>query len=141
MRQKLNLVTLGVRDLAKSREFYQQGLGWKPSSASQESIVFFDLGGVALALYSREELAADATIAAAGTGFSGLTLAYNAKSEKEVDSVLKEARAAGAALVKAPPKVSWGGYSGYFADPDGHLWEVAWNPYLELDKKDALVLP
>ncbi|MEA4836507.1 MAG: VOC family protein, partial [Anaeromusa sp.] len=115
MRQKLNLVTLGVRDLAKSREFYQQGLGWKPSSASQESIVFFDLGGVALALYSREELAADATIAAAGTGFSGLTLAYNAKSEKEVDSVLKEARAAGAALVKAPQKVSWGGYSGYFA--------------------------
>ena len=75
MRQKLNLVTLGVRDLAKSREFYQKGLGWKPSSASQESIAFFDLGGVALALYSREELAADATIAAAGTGFSGLTAA------------------------------------------------------------------
>ena len=141
MRQKLTLVTLGVKDLDSSIEFYRDGLGWKPSSASQDSIVFFDLGGVGLALYPRDLLAEDATVSPAGTGFSGITLAHNAKSITEVDDVLHKAEQAGAKIIKKAQQVFWGGYSGYFADPDGYLWEVAWNPFLEFDEQNALIFP
>lgn len=141
MRQKLTLVTLGVTDLETSLKFYRDGLGWKPSGASQGSIVFFDLGGIGLSLYPRNLLAEDATISAQGTGFSGITLAHNTKSVEEVDAVLHQAEIAGAQIIKKAQKVFLGGYSGYFADPDGYLWEVAWNPFLDFDEKDALIFP
>lgn len=141
MRQKLSLVTLGVTDLNTSLGFYRDGLGWKLSSASNDDIAFFDLGGVVLALYPKTLLAEDANVSAEGTGFSGVTLAHNAKNMEEVDRVLGIAEQAGAKIIKKAQKVFWGGYSGYFADPDGYLWEVAWNPFFGFDEKDALVLP
>lgn len=141
MRQKLTLVTLGVNDLDISIKFYRDGLGWKPSKASQDSIVFFDLGGVGLSLYPRNLLAEDATVSSEGTGFSGITLAHNAKSIEEVDYVLHKAEQAGAKIIKKAQKVFWGGYSGYFSDPDGYLWEVAWNPSFEIDKKGSVIFP
>ena len=141
MRQKLSIVTLGVKDLKKSRNFYQDGLGWTPSRVSQDSIIFFDLGGVGLALFPVEELAKDAAVQSEKTGFSGITLAHNTKNIEEVDAVLQKAEQAGAKIIKQAQKASWGGYSGYFADIDGHLWEVAWNPFIEFDAKDALIFP
>jgi catechol 2,3-dioxygenase-like lactoylglutathione lyase family enzyme len=135
------LVTLGVKDLPAAIEFYRDGLGWKPSSASENNIVFFDLGGVGLALYPKNLLAEDATVNPEGSGFTGITLAHNAKTMEEVDAVLAKAEQAGATIVKQAQKVFWGGYSGYFSDPDGYLWEVAWNPFIELDEKDALIWP
>ncbi len=141
MRPKLSIVTLGVTDLKQSLRFYRDGLGWKLSSASQEGIAFFPLGGIVLALYPREKLAEDATVEAAGHGFSGITLAHNTKSKDEVNEVLRTVAGVGGAIVKPAQEVFWGGYSGYFADPDGHLWEVAWNPFFEFDASDNLVLP
>ena len=125
MRQKLNIVTLGVEDLERSLKFYRDGLGWKPSSISNENIAFFSMGGVVLALYPREKLAEDVKTNSGGNGFSGITLAYNTKAEAEVDQVLEKVENLGATIVKKAEKVFWGGYSGYFADFDGHLWEVA----------------
>jgi catechol 2,3-dioxygenase-like lactoylglutathione lyase family enzyme len=141
MRPKINLITLGVRDFEKSVRFYEQGLGWKRSSASTDDMVVFPLGGVALSLYPRHLLAEDATVKDVSTGFSGLTLAHNTRSEKEVDDVLKNVESLGATIVKAAQKVFWGGYSGYFKDLDGHLFEVAYNPFWELNENDDLVLP
>lgn len=140
MRQKLNLITLGVTDLQKSISFYRDGLGWSPSKASEENIVFFNLGGVILALYPRHLLAEDAVVSAEGSGFSGVTLAHNAKSEEEVDQVFAQLEKQGAKIIKKPQKVFWGGYSGYFADPDGHLWEVAFNPFWSFDEEDNLMI-
>ena len=141
MRQKLNIVTLGVKDLQSSLKFYKDGLGWEPSSASTENIAFFQMGGVVFSLYPREKLAEDVKINSDGSGFSGITLAYNANVEAEVDEVLKKVESLGATIVKKAEKVFWGGYSGYFADFDGHLWEVAWNPFFKFDELDNLVLP
>ncbi len=141
MRQKLSVVTLGVKNFRRSLEFYQNGLGWKVSRASGDEIAFFPMGGIVLALYPHDELAKDATVAPEGNGFSGFTLAYNAKSQEEVDEVLHSAQTVGATIVKPAQKVFWGGYSGYFADPDGYLWEVAWNPEWPFDENDNLVLP
>ena len=141
MRQKLNIVTLGVKDLKRSLKLYKDGLGWEASSASTENIAFFQMGGVVLAIYPRDKLAEDAKISSEGVGFSGITLAYNAKEQLEVDEVLKKVESLGATIIKKAEKVFWGGYSGYFADFDGHLWEVAWNPFFEFDESDNLVLP
>jgi len=141
MRQKLNLITLGVRDFKKSLDFYEKGLGWKKSSASMEDLALFPLGGIVLGLYPRKLLAEDVTIDEKGTGFSGITISYNAKSEAEVDEVLKQVEKLGAEIIKPAQKVFWGGYSGYFKDPDGHLIEVAHNPFWELDENDNLKLP
>ncbi len=141
MRQKLSLVTLGVHDLQRSLSFYRDGLGWKLSSASAEDVAFFPMDGLVLALYPRDKLAEDATVDPMGNGFSGITLAYNAKSQAEVDQVLQTVQHLGAKIVKPAQKVFWGGYSGYFADPDGYLWEVAWNPDWPFDDHDNLVLP
>ncbi|HNX60385.1 MAG TPA: VOC family protein [Spirochaetota bacterium] len=140
MRQKFNVITLGVNDLARSLAFYEKGLGWKKSPASQETIAFFQLGGIVLSLYPREALAEDIPVKNDPTGFSGITVAYNAKSEKEVDEVLAEVEKLGAKILKPGQKVFWGGYSGYFADPDGHLIEVAYNPFLQFDANDNLIL-
>jgi hypothetical protein len=129
-----------VADLDRSRRFYGEGLGWKASSASQGDIVFYQLGGMALALYPREALAEDACVDAKGGGFSGVTLAYNVRAKDEVSALLAVAEAAGGKIMKPAQDVFWGGHSGYFADPDGHLWEVAWNPYSKLNDRGELVL-
>ena len=140
MRQKLNLITFGVINLEKSLEFYEKGLGWKKSPASTDDLALFPLGGMVLALYPRKLLAEDVTVSDTPTGFSGITISYNAKSEREVDDVLKEVEKLGAEIIKPAQKVFWGGYSGYFKDPDGHLIEVAFNPLWELDADDNLDL-
>ena len=127
MEQRLSLVTLGVTDVGRARRFYEDGLGWRRGN-DHEEVVFFQLGGMVLALWGREALAEDARLPGAGSGFGGIALAYNTRSREEVDAVLKEAEAAGATILKPAENTVWGGYSGYFADPDGHLWEVAWNP-------------
>jgi len=131
MEPRLSLVTLGVRDVARARAFYE-ALGFKAARASQESVTFLDAGGVVLALWGRAALAEDATVADSPPGFSGVALAHNARSETDVDKALNEAVAAGGKLIKPAGKTFWGGYAGYFADPDGHLWEVAYNPYFKL---------
>ena len=140
MNQNLHIVTLGVRDLEVSRKFYGETLGWKPSSASSEGITFFQAGGVVLALFPRDELARDAVIAPEGSGFSGFTLAYNARSEAEVDETIADLKSKGVRIVKEPQKVFWGGYSSYFADPDDNRWEVAYNPFFAFDENGHLKL-
>lgn len=129
MKPHLSLITLGIDDLARAKRFYRDGLGW-PVRFENESIVFLDLGGLALALYARHDLAADIGVDARdeGEGFRGMTLAHNVESPGAVDAVLREAAAAGATIVKPAERAFWGGYSGYFADPDGFYWEVAYNP-------------
>ncbi|HET7717628.1 MAG TPA: VOC family protein [Bauldia sp.] len=128
MDQRLSLVTLGVADLARARRFYEDGLGWKRGNDNAD-VAFYQLPGMILALWSRAALAEDAGVADSGAAFSGMALAFNARSREEVDAVLAEAVAAGATLVKAAHETFWGGYSGYFADPNNHLWEVAHNPF------------
>jgi catechol 2,3-dioxygenase-like lactoylglutathione lyase family enzyme len=140
MRQKLNLITLGVDDFQRSLAFYENGLGWKRSGKSMDDLALFPLGGIVLALHPRRELAADTTLPYQPTGFSGLTLSYNARSEKEVDEVLKRVAQLGATIVKPAQQVYWGGYSGYFKDLDGYVFEVAYNPFWELDENDNLKL-
>ena len=140
MDPRISLMTLGVTDLAKARAFYE-ALGWKASSASQPEVVFFQGNGLALALFGRQDLAKDAGLPDRPTGFAAISLAYNARSKGEVDQVFALADAAGAIAVKPPEDVFWGGYSGYFSDPDGHLWEIAWNPFFALDDKGNLSLP
>ncbi len=140
MEQRVSIITLGVSDLTRSREFYER-LGWHRSMAKSEGIVFFQAGGMALALYPRNELAKDANVASEGEGFRSFTLAYNARSREEVDSVLAEAKTAGAKIVKPSREAFWGGYSGYFSDPDGFLWEVAWNPFFSIEKYGDLRIP
>ena len=140
MKQHLHLVTLGVRDLEASRKFYTQTLGWKPSGAGNEGVVFIQAGGVVLSLYPREELAKDALVPSEGQGFAGFTLAYNTQSETEVDEVIRELKAKGVKILKEPQKVFWGGYSSYFADPDDNCWEVAYNPFFPFDENGNLKL-
>ena len=141
MQQRVSMMTLGVQDLPRSLQFYREGLGWKPASNSDDNIAFFPLGGIVLALYPRTKLAEDVAIEATGTGFSGITLSYNTKSREEVDAVLQLVKQLGETIVKPAQDVFWGGYSGYFADPDGHLWEVAWNPFWAFDASDRVILP
>ncbi len=140
MEQRVSLITLGVADLNRSREFYER-LGWRSSMAKAEGIVFFQLGGIAFSLYPRDELARDANIPSAGHGFCGITLAYNARTREEVDSVLAQAAGAGAKIVKPAEGAFWGGYSGYFSDPDGFLWEVAWNPSFQIAEDGSVRIP
>ena len=140
MNQHLHLLTLGVRDLERSRKFYTETLGWKPASASNDDVVFFQAGGVALGLYPREKLAEDALTSPEGGGFAGVTLAYNARSEGEVDEIIRDLAAKGVQIAKQPQKVFWGGYSSYFADPDGFHWEVAYNPFFPFDESGNLKL-
>lgn len=126
MDQRISLVTVGVRDLARARAFYEGGLGWTPAEAP-EGVVFYQLPGMAFALWGRDDLADDARTPVDGS-FSGIALATNQRDEAAVDRVLAEAEAAGGRILKPAERVFWGGYSGYFADPDGHVWEVAYNP-------------
>ncbi|MBV9469155.1 MAG: VOC family protein [Abitibacteriaceae bacterium] len=137
MEPRISLITLGVTDLARSTAFYRDGLGL-PTEGDYEGVTFFKLRGTWLSLYPRVALAADAgvpadgEVPAAGGAFPGFALAHNVSSKAAVDATLQQAQSAGARLVKLAQDAEWGGYSGYFADPDGYLWEVAWNPGLDL---------
>lgn len=136
MQARMSMITLGVDDLARSVNFYQDGLGF-PREGDEENVAFFRLNGTWLGLYGREALAEDAAVPAEGAGFNSFAIAHNVKSPAEVDEVLALAVSAGATLTKAAQKTFWGGYSGYFADPDGHLWEIAHNPFLWIGPEDG----
>jgi catechol 2,3-dioxygenase-like lactoylglutathione lyase family enzyme len=135
MQPRISMITLGVSDLAASVEFYEKGLGF-PRLESPPAVAFFTLNGTWLGLYGREALAEDAQVAAEGRGFGGFALAHNVSSEKEVDAVVAQAVKAGAVVTRKPQKVFWGGYSAYFKDPDGYLWEIAHNPFMWVGPAD-----
>ena len=139
MDQRMTMITLGVRDLARARKFYET-LGWTAREAGGGDIVFFQLQGSVLGLYPRQALAEDAALRddAPDAQFGGIALAYNGRNKAEVDRVLAEAAAAGAKILKPAQDVFWGGYSGYFADLDGHPWEVAFNPHWPLETDGSL---
>ena len=133
MKAKISLITFGTRDLERMIAFYRDGLGFPTHNYKPgDDMVMFQLEGTWLGLFPRDELAKDAGISVEGSGFSGVALAHNAPSKEEVDRVFAQALAAGATAVKQPEDVFWGGYSGYFADPEGNLWEVAFNPFTDL---------
>ena len=138
MEQRISLITLGVADHAVSRAFYER-LGWR-CTLDLGGPIFFQAGGLALGLWARDELAADSGVVDT-TGWGGVTLAQNVRSEAEVDRVIAEARAAGARIVREPAKTAWGGYSGVFVDPDGHPWEAAYNPGFQLLEDGSMVVP
>ena len=137
--QRLSILTLGVADLTASTAFYES-LGWRRSGSSMDAITMFQLEGSVLALYQREALAEDAQVPAQGSGFRGVTMALNCADAAEVDSVFAQWVAAGATAQVAPHRAFWGGYSSYVADPDGHLWELAHNPYSEIGPDGRLIL-
>jgi predicted lactoylglutathione lyase len=136
--QRLSLVTLGVRDLQRARAFYE-ALGWRTGAEPADDVVFFQAGGMIVALWSRESLAEDSGVEDAG-GWGGVTLAYNTRSREEVDEVIEEARGAGARIAREPAATFWGGYSGVFVDPDGHPWEVAHNPHWTVREDGTVAL-
>jgi catechol 2,3-dioxygenase-like lactoylglutathione lyase family enzyme len=141
MEPRVSLITLGVGDLDRSVSFYRDVLGWPTTYALGDPIAFFQLRGVVLGVFPRAALAEDATVPAQGGGFRGVTFAHNLRSRKAVDAMFERLRSRGVAIVKPPRKAEWGGYSGYIADPDGHLWEIAHNPGWKLDRAGAVLLP
>ncbi len=139
MEQRLSLITLGVADLERSRSFYE-ALGWTTGAEPGDDIVFFQAGGMIVALWDRGRLAEDSGVEDSG-GWGGVTPAYNTRSPAEVDAVIEEARAAGASIAREPGETFWGGYSGVFVDPDGHPWEVAHNPRWTIREDGSIELP
>lgn len=135
MKPRISMVTLGVGDLQASISFYEK-MGFKRKEPLSDEVAFFDLNGSWLGLYPWDKLAEDAEVSPDGSGFRGVTLAHNLTSKKDVDALMDEAVAAGATMVKKPQDVFWGGYSGYFADLDGHLWEIAFNPFSWIGPSD-----
>lgn len=140
MKPRLNIVTLGVKDLQKSKIFYKNALDWEPANGSDDNIVFFNHGGIVLALYPFDKLAEDANIPAVPSGFSGITLAINQDSKAAVTEIFKNAVKNGAKVLIEPRDTFWGGFDAYFADPDGHPWEIAWAPFWEFDEQGSLKL-
>jgi predicted lactoylglutathione lyase len=139
MEQRISLVTLGVADLTRARTFYER-LGWQGQEV--EETVFFQAGGIALVLWGRDKVADDAGVEDSGTdGFGGMTLAHNVRSRAEVDEVLGQAASAGAETTQPAKETFYGGYSGFFTDPDGHVWEIAYNPGFPLDQDGAITIP
>ena len=139
MEQRISLITLGVADVTRARTFYER-LGWRGQEV--EETVFFQTGGLALVLWGRAKLAGDAGLDDSGTdGFGGMTLAHNVRSRAEVDEVLDQAASAGARMIRAAQETFYGGYAGFFADPDGHVWEIAHNPGFTLDGQGAITIP
>lgn len=124
------MITLGVKNLQRSKEFYHQVFGWHSVETDSESIVFFQLQGILLALFPQESLADDAGVSAEGSGFKRFSLAHNVRSKQEVDELVAQLEEKGATVVKHPEQVFWGGYSGYISDPDDNLWEIAYNPFI-----------
>jgi hypothetical protein len=137
MDQRISVVTLGVKDVAASRRFYVDGLGWKPAYEDQD-IIFFQAGGLIFALFLRDKLAQDFEADSAGFGASPISFGYNVRSKSEVDPLLEQAAAVGGKILKPAREAPWGGYSGYFADPDGFAWEVAWNPSWSLSTDGSI---
>jgi len=132
MEQRITVITLGVADVARARRFYE-ALGWKASDVSTDGIVFFAAGGPALCLFGRPALARNAGVEDPGAGFAGITLTYHVRRQEEIYRIIGKVKAAGGTVLKAPEKVPWGGYAAWFADPDGHPWEVTWSPNVQLD--------
>ncbi|MCW7507002.1 VOC family protein [Leptospira levettii] len=138
---RINLITLGVSDLNRAVHFYETGLGWKKSKESNENVAFFQIGALVLGLFGEKDLAKDIGIPFQNRQeYSGLTLAQNVETEAEVDRIINEVRKLGAAILKEPQKVFWGGYSAYFKDLDGHIFEVAYNPFFPLNEKGEIEL-
>jgi uncharacterized protein len=137
--QRLSLVTLGVRDLARARAFYE-GLGWETRAEPDDDVAFFQAGGMIVALWGRDQLAEDSEVTDSG-GWGGITLAYNTRSPEEVDSVIEEARKAGATIAREPGPAFWGGHTAIFIDPEGHPWEVAHNPRWTIADDGSVTLP
>ena len=135
MKARISMITLGVSDIQRSIEFYERGLGF-PRMDSPPEVAFFTLNGTWLGLYGRDALAEDAQVGAASGGFAGFSLAHNVSSEDEVDQVMSQAASAGAVVTKSARKTEWGGYAGYFSDPDGYLWEIAHNPLFWVGPSD-----
>ena len=138
MEQRISLLTLGVADVARSRRFYE-GMGWRGQEA--EETVFFQAGGMVVVLWHRDKLADDAGLGPVTPGFRGVSLAQNVRSASEVDAVVAAAEQAGATVTRRPATTFYGGYAGYFTDPDGHAWEIAWNPGFTLAEDGSLTLP
>ena len=132
MEQRLSFVTLGVKDLARAQKFYE-GLGWRPAKVVEGEVVFFAMNGLVFALWGDKALAEDARVDYAPASFRGAALAHNGRSRAEVDAILALALSVGARITKPAQETPWGGYAGYFSDPDGHLWEIAWNPGMPMD--------
>ena len=139
MEQRVSLVTLGVRDLARARRFYE-ALGWRTGAEPGDDVVFFQAGGLIVSLWDRAELAEDSGVEDSG-GWGGVTLAHNVRSADEVDSIVEEARAAGAEIVREPAETFWGGYSAAMVDPEGHAWEIAHNPRWTIRDDGSIELP
>jgi uncharacterized protein len=140
MEQRLSLITLGVSDLERAKAFYE-GMGWHTNTDPSMDVVFFQAGGMVVALWGRDQLAEDSAISEDRGGWGGMTLAYNTRTPEEVDSVIEEARAAGATIGREPAETFWGGYSAVFIDPDGHPWEVAHNPRWTIEENGSVRLP
>ena len=138
MEQRVSVITLGVRDLERARRFYET-LGWTTGAEPDDDVVFFQAGGMVVALWGRDQLAEDSVVQDGG-GWGGITLAYNARSPADVDGVLAEAEAAGATIARQGAETFWGGYAGVFIDPEGHPWEVAHNPHWTLDEDGSIRL-
>ncbi|WP_434289822.1 VOC family protein [Celeribacter sp. SCSIO 80788] len=138
--QRVTLITLGVDDMTRARAFYE-ALGWQRHPSSQDAVTFYQANGLVLGLFGRADLAADQARPDVPLGTGAMTLAQNFPSEAEVDAAFTLAEAAGATVLKRPEKVFWGGYSGYYADPDGHVWELAYNPFWPLNEDGSLILP
>ena len=136
MEQRISMITLGVADLKRAQAFYEDVVGWKAAPGPPE-IAFFDLGGFVFSLYPHDDMAKDMNVPAVDSGdfaYQGFALAHNARSKEEVDSIFSRLIGHGATILKEPEEVFWGGYSGYFSDPDGHSWEVAYNPHWTIGK-------
>jgi catechol 2,3-dioxygenase-like lactoylglutathione lyase family enzyme len=138
MKPRLNIVTLGVKDLQKSKEFYKNALGWEPGKGSDDNIAFFNHLGIILALYPIDKLAEDTGISAERSGFPGVTLAINQDSKEAVTEIFNQAIENGAKALIEPRDTFWGGFDAYFADPDGYAWEIAWAPFWEFDEQGSL---
>ena len=140
MKPRLNVVTIGVADLQKSSQFYQDAFGWKPAQGSNDQIVFFYHGGIVLGLYPMNLLAKDAGISDERSGFSGITLAINSETREELDETYQKALTAGAKSLIGQRDTFWGGYDCYFAEPDGHAWKIAWAPFWKFDQQGSLLM-
>lgn len=140
MDQRISAITLGISSVTRARAFYEK-LGWKAASASDQHFAVFQMNGFALCLFPATELAKDAGVKKTGAGFRNVSIAYNVRSEAQVRQVMQKARKAGAKVLRKPSKAFWGGYTAYFADPDGNAWEVAYNPFWKIDAKGNVKIP